>query len=390
MCRRQGDVAVPRRRGLRPCTLLGGVEARSLRLQAMRPPSAWSWKPPGAMRRRSLDGGLVVAPCAVFSGGWLGLRREAPKTHRLPRFWKQGDSLYPRRGLRPCTLLGGRGRRFLAFRRVWREGQDAPAGRVVLLWLALFFSGGAGLACAVVPPAHPHVSGNRGSPPALPAEGFPAPSFEGDQDEAFGRACGRLAVAPARVATCCAVCLGSGLDRFACGLRRNSFSGGRWVGVRRCPTWPTLRRFWKQGDSPPVPPAGAAPLHPERLLGRASRRRWRSRPACASLPSSTPCSNITPGTRKPLDFLAFPRVQGQGQSAPGGGAAPAPRLGRRQALGSLCHTHTPISARWLSSVSAQTRASRRSGLAPLSGVQVQSWSSRSSRPGPTWKTLPCS
>ena len=25
-----------------------------------------------------------------------------------------------------------------------------------------------------------------------------------------------------------------------------------------CPTWPTLRRFWKQGDSP-VPPAGAAP-----------------------------------------------------------------------------------------------------------------------------------
>ena len=36
---------------------------------------------------------------------------------------------------------------------------------------------------------------------------------------------------------------------------------------------------------------------------------------------------------------------------------------------------------------AQTRASRRSGLAPLSGVQVQSWSSRSSRPGPTWKDL---
>ena len=60
--------------------------------------------------------------------------------------------------------------------------------------------------------------------------------------------------------------------------------GGTYGGERHCPTWPTLRRFWDRG-SPPVPPAGAAPLHPARRRSRACvgasgrflacpRRRW--------------------------------------------------------------------------------------------------------------------
>ena len=216
------------------------------------------------------------------------------------------------RGLRPCTLLGGRGRRFLAFRRVWREGQDAPAGRVVLLWLALFFSGVAGLACAVVPGGPPsNVLGNRGTRCTSGGVAPPAPCL-GDGGGCFGLRppsagglawpaplsqvahpptlleTGGHAVPPAGAAPP-APCLGNGGFVLACALLQR----GDWLGLRRCPRWPTLQRYWKQGDSPCTPGGGAAPCTP---LG---------------------------GSRE----LAL-----AGRMLPN--LPPAPRLGRRQALGS--------------------------------------------------------
>ena len=83
--------------------------------------------------------GFVLA-CAlhqrrVWLGGrpavWLGVRRY-PARSALQRIWKQGDSLYPRRGLRPlhpawgwdgaAACVGASGR-FLAFRWVRGEGE---------------------------------------------------------------------------------------------------------------------------------------------------------------------------------------------------------------------------------------------------------------------------
>ncbi len=37
---------------------------------------------------------------------------------------------------------------------------------------------------------------------------------------------------------------------------------GDWLGLRRYPTWPTLQRFWVQGDSPCTPGGGCAPCTP--------------------------------------------------------------------------------------------------------------------------------
>ena len=52
-----------------------------------------------------LDGGLVVACVVLQRRVWLGLRR-CPTCTALGRFPEQGDTLYPRRGLRPLHPLG--------------------------------------------------------------------------------------------------------------------------------------------------------------------------------------------------------------------------------------------------------------------------------------------
>ena len=57
-----------------------------------------------------------------------------------------------------------------------------------------------------------------------------------------------------------------------------------WLGVRGYPARTTLRRFWKQGDSPCTPGGGAAPCTP--LGGRGASLRWRVW-ALASLPPGT-------------------------------------------------------------------------------------------------------
>ena len=136
-----------------------------------------------------------------------------------------------------------------------------------------------------------------------------------------------------------------------------------WLGVRRYPARSTLRRFSGQGDTPLYPRRGLRPLHPAWGTGE--------------------CRFVALAGRTLPDL---PLYSGAGTELP-----PAAPLGETTGTGALQVIATRrFRSRWLSSVRAQTRASRRSGLAPLSGVQVQSWSSRSSRPGPTWKTLPCS
>ena len=55
-----------------------------------------------------------------------------------------------------------------------KGGVAGPLERMVLLRLAPSFTGGAGLACAVVPPGPPsNVFGNRGTPPVPPAGAAP-------------------------------------------------------------------------------------------------------------------------------------------------------------------------------------------------------------------------
>ncbi len=55
----------------------------------------------------NLDGGVLLRPAPSFRGVWLGLRRH-PARSALQRFWVRGDSLYPRRGLRPLHPARGR------------------------------------------------------------------------------------------------------------------------------------------------------------------------------------------------------------------------------------------------------------------------------------------
>ncbi len=52
----------------------------------------------------------------------------------------------------------------------WGGGGVLP-GRMVLLWPASSFSGGSGLACAVVPPAHPPTFLEQGDSPCTPGGG---------------------------------------------------------------------------------------------------------------------------------------------------------------------------------------------------------------------------
>ena len=141
------------------------------------------------------NGGLA----GFFLDGWscCGLRRPsaeglawpAPlsRPHHPPTFLGTGGlPLYPRRGLRPLYPVGGRDGGSIFSPSAGRQGrgQDASAGRMVLLWPASSFSGGSGLAWAAIPPAPPsdvcvvgdtHTpGGNQGSlhPPLRDRQGF--------------------------------------------------------------------------------------------------------------------------------------------------------------------------------------------------------------------------
>ncbi len=153
--------------------------------------------------------GFVVAYALLQRGDWLGLRR-CPTWPALQRFWKQGDSLYPRRGLRALHLLGGN-------------------------------------------------------------EGF--------------------VVAYAL-------------------LQR-----GDWLGLRRCPTWPTLQRFWEQGDSL-YPRRGRSPLHPA----------WGERGFCCGL--RPPSAGGWLGVRRCPTCPPSNVFGNRGtRCTPGGGATPCTLLG---------------------------------------------------------------
>ena len=173
------------------------------------------------------DGGSVVACALLQWGDWLGGRR-CPTWPTLQRFWKQGDTLYPRRGLRPLHPAGGTG---------------------VLLWRAPSFSGGTGLAGAVVPPAHPPTFLGTGGHAVPPGGGCALCTLLGGG--------GELPHLPLRTGgrTRCA-CWTGGLV-VACALLQR----GVGLACAVVPPAPPSDVFRNRG-TPPVPPAGAQPPAP--------------------------------------------------------------------------------------------------------------------------------
>ena len=208
----------------------------------------------GGARCACWTGGLVVACALLQRGGWLGLRR-CPTWPTLQRSWKQGDTLYLRRGCAPCTLRGvcfGL-RPPSAGGLAWPAPLSQVAHPPTLLETGghavppagaappapCLGNGGFVLACALLqrgdwlglhrcptgPPSN--VFGNRGTPPVPPAGAAPP-----------------------------APCLGNGGFVLACALLQR----WGWLGVRRCPTGPPSNVFRNRGTR--CTPAGAAPLHP--------------------------------------------------------------------------------------------------------------------------------
>ena len=122
-----------------------------------------------------------------------------------------------------------------------------------------------------------------------------------------------------------------------------------WLGVRRCPTWPTLQRFLVQGDTPCTPGGGCAPCTP---LGE---RRGASSPAaeyggkdkmrlldgwssCGLRPPSADRSGLTCAVVPPGPPSNVFWYRGTPPVPPAGAAPPAPRLGNGGAL-----PHLPLS-----------------------------------------------
>ena len=206
-----------------------------------------------------------------------GLAWPAPLSHRptLQRFWKQGDSPCTPGGAAPPAPCLGNGGFVLACALLQRWGwlgvrrcptgppsnvfrnrgtRCTPAGAAPLhpawgtgglFWLAPSFSGGAGLACVVVPPAHP--------PTFLETGGLPLYARRGLRPlhAAWGTGGASLSHLPpsAGGGTRCACWMGGFV--VACAVLQR----GDWLGVRRCPTGPPSNVFGNRG-TPPVPPAG--------------------------------------------------------------------------------------------------------------------------------------
>ncbi len=126
------------------------------------------------------------------------------------------------------------------------QGPRTPAsarrwGRMVLSWRAPSIRGGSGLACAVVPPAHPPTFGVQGDTPCTPGGGCaPCTPLGGRSRSCVG------AFNPFRWVR------GQGLR----GRREGAYGGGRRYAARTA-----LRRFWVQGDTL-YPRRGLRPLHP--------------------------------------------------------------------------------------------------------------------------------
>ncbi len=125
-----------------------------------------SWMAP-----KSLCLTTAFAPAPAFLGGScpLGCSLSAPATGGFsvvsPQYirYAAGSEKEKRAGGR---LHGGT----IAHPFVFCKGGGAEAGRGFLVWPAPSFSGGSGLACAVVPPGPPsNVFRNRGTPPVPPA-----------------------------------------------------------------------------------------------------------------------------------------------------------------------------------------------------------------------------
>ena len=200
--------------------------------------------------------------CALLQrGDWLGLRR-CPTGPPSNVFGNRGLPCTPGGGCAPCTLLGGGRELALAGRMLPNLRPLPPAwGTGVLLRLAPSFSGGIGLACAVVPPAHPPTFLETGDSPVPPAGAAPPAPCLGAVASLRWRAGCFLTCAP---------CPLLGERGFCYGLRPPSAEGLGW----RAPLShrPTLQRFWKQGDSRCTPGGGCAPCTPLLI----PRRRFRS------------------------------------------------------------------------------------------------------------------
>ncbi len=143
-------------------------------------------------------------------------------------FRNRGTRCTPRRGLRPLHPAGGTG---------------------VLLWRAPSFSGGTGLAGAVVPPAHPPTFLGTGGHAVPPGGGCALCTLLGGG--------GELPHLPLRTGgrTRCA-CWTGGLV-VACALLQR----GVGLACAVVPPAPPSDVFRNRG-TPPVPPAGAAPPAP--------------------------------------------------------------------------------------------------------------------------------
>ena len=138
------------------------------------------------MAPKSLCLTTAFAPAPAFLGGScpLGCSLSAPATGGFsvvsPQYirYAAGSEKEKRAGGR---LHGGT----IAHPFVFCKGGGAEAGRGFLVWPAPSFSGGSGLACAVVPPGPPsNVFRNRGTPPVPPAGAAPPAPLLGEMRKA--------------------------------------------------------------------------------------------------------------------------------------------------------------------------------------------------------------
>ena len=136
----------------------------------------------------SWTGRLVAASVVLQRRVWLGLRR-CPTGPPSNVFRNRGTPPVPPAGAAPLHPAWGRhgGSVFSPSAGRQGRGQDASAGRMVLLRPVSSFSGGSGLACAVVPPARPPTFLETGGLPLLPPAGAqpPAPCLERRKGRSF-------------------------------------------------------------------------------------------------------------------------------------------------------------------------------------------------------------